>query len=425
MRFFKRTSSTQNKSPEDDTNRNSHGQKTGKGFYSVFSSSTRTSATFPSEEEISSESSMVSSSGLNARSINTVETTRESVTNAAEDNNVSSDNNKSKNYGHEAPQNDSTMMYGYREATRDEKNGCYGYEDAAGPSKLSPEYKKVSSKYESGEGSQDEKSKYGYGGDAALDSESNNYGYGDAAPDSESNKYGYEDAAPDSDSKYGCGDTAPDERSKYGYDEPTPATTPHRSSRTRGSGRRSSMKQTGRTRRASIQFGAEVEVYIPDGTEEGKRVTRRTSISFNGTAHVRRVAPAKELTDEPEKLWFQEADYKVMRQKVHAIVDTVESGTDLGGKKLCVRGLERYIGSSKEIVSGRRDKAWDSVLDEQNLQRCKGEFDEDHIANAYKYSTMDTQHEANQRAVQDAVEAELYTRKARRAHRRMSSPYMM
>mmetsp|Transcript_25020 Transcript_25020/g.38277 ORF Transcript_25020/g.38277 Transcript_25020/m.38277 type:complete len:175 (-) Transcript_25020:28-552(-) len=173
------------------------------------------------------------------------------------------------------------------------------------------------------------------------------------------------------------------------------------------------MKQSGKPRRASIQFGGEMEISLPEGT----KVLRRTSITFKETTNVRCVAPVKELTPDPSALWVQNDEFKRSKEKALDIADLADSGRR---GKYCVRGLEKYIGPAKTLASERRNEAWESVLDEQHLQRCSGEFDEEHIANVYKYATMDTQKEANARAVMDAQEIETYLRNTRRLYRRMS-----
>ena len=278
----------------------------------------------------------------------------------------------------------------------------YGYGDAA------PD----TNKYGYGDAAPDT-DKYGYG-DAAPDTDK--YGYGDAAPDTD--KYGYGDAAPDTD-KYGYGEAAPD-TDKYGYGEGAPDDHRPTSSRTP---RRSSMKTSeSRTqrRRQSIGFSGEKEVRLPGN----QRVKRRTSISFDEQVKVRQVEKVSDLTEEPEKLWFQDDEYSRMREKSFKLVEMVEKhGMEAfkGGKVPCIRGLERYIGNARTKSSENKENCWDAVLWEQHYQREDGDkFDDEKMALSCMKNSERSKIEAAQRAAMDQQEIEQYTKSTRRACRRFS-----
>ena len=285
------------------------------------------------------------------------------------------------------------------------------------------------------------------GGDAVSSEDQEKYGYGDAVPDSEKmhlnhrggfnsrrrtgrressgwkqqetsegtdafdaaaqEMYGYGDAFPDSDvdsatQYYGYGDGS--SRRGQMMAQPRRSSMKHNASSSRG------------RRRASIQFGGgnEIEVF---SYQEGRTIKRRTSITFNEKTDIRCVAPVKDLADDPESLWVQVEEMESIKQKALLIADHAEQGRQ---GKYCVRGLERYIGSAKDVASERRFEAWDSVLDEQLLQQSSGEYDDEYIANVYRYATIDTQREANERALKDAKDIELYLKNTRKACRRMS-----
>jgi hypothetical protein len=271
------------------------------------------------------------------------------------------------------------------------------------------------------------------------------YGYEEANPDtSAAEKYGYDDASPDDKEDYGYGDSSPDDKTKYGYGDASPrdlsrktrlsssmkeSGRPRRASiqiggygdaSPRGLSRKtsltSSMKQSGRPRRASIQCGGEIEVYL---IGQDKPVKRRTSITFNEQVAVKDIATAAELTDEPEALWFQDDEYDRMKQKAFELVDKVEHGTT-GGKNYCVRGLEKLMPSKAGRVMENKYGAWDSVLDEQDIQRDSGTFDEEYMANVYKFSNLSSKQEAAERGRQDEAEIKNYLRTTRRLCRRSS-----
>mmetsp|Transcript_15786 Transcript_15786/g.24681 ORF Transcript_15786/g.24681 Transcript_15786/m.24681 type:complete len:369 (-) Transcript_15786:184-1290(-) len=267
-------------------------------------------------------------------------------------------------------------------------------------------------------GASEESSQYGLGD--ATQVVASTYGSDEASPDAKT-KYGYEDAAPcrggsreTNQSDRGT-DAPASEKVDYGYGDAAPSGFGGDSTSRRRTPRRSSMKQSGCARRASIQLCGEVENVLPNSN--GKKVRRRTSITFNDAVKVKKVAPIKVLTDKPEALWFQDEEFDRMKQKCFDIVDKVDQGC---GKNYCVRGLERLSDAKREEVLGRKYDAWDTVLDEQDHQRESGQFDDGHMANVYKFTTMQTQIEAEDRARQDVAAIENYLRDTRRLCRRLS-----
>jgi hypothetical protein len=206
------------------------------------------------------------------------------------------------------------------------------------------------------------------------------------------------------------GDTANKGFDLYSPAEISPLSTPHLSSP------RSSMKQSGRPRRASIQFAGESEVMLPGGT---KPVIRRTSISFKDMVKITPVLPVSELTDRPETLWFQDAEYDQMAERDYDIVDQVKQAVNCQeDKNYCTRGLEPLL--DYEDVMNRKFNGWDSVLNEQHFQRRGGIYDDDYMAHVYTVSTHKSKFEAMNRATQDAKEIDDYMKSERRLCRRLS-----
>ena len=186
--------------------------------------------------------------------------------------------------------------------------------------------------------------------------------------------------------------------------------------------RRSSFRQEGSSRRNSISLeqGQLVEITLPPSKKgEGhRRVLRRTSLSFKETAKVAIIRPAKSLSCKAD-LWFQESEMKLFRKQVNALVQLTDNGLDSeSGKKYCMRGLERLM--QPHAALRQRGAAWDAVLNEQSLQKKLGLFNEEDMANLYKFSTMISRHEAVKRAQEDAKEAAKYLESARRRCRHMS-----
>ncbi len=243
------------------------------------------------------------------------------------------------------------------------------------------------------------------------------YGYEDAEPDKFANieSYGYDDDV----------DALPGNPISQLHEEPR-RYLQRRSSMPCSTGaapRRSSMKQVGGTssRESMITCKGEIEVFLPPSKKgEGRqKITRRTSLTFNEETTITPIEPAKNLARSPEDLWFQDHEMQQIRRKVSALVSRTEDGlTPHNGKRYCMRGLERLM--EPQVVAVKRSQAWDTVFKEQYLQQCEGIFEEDHLANLYKFSTLRSKKDATARASEDAKEIENYLRLERRMYRRMS-----
>merc|ERR1711865_310201 len=158
-----------------------------------------------------------------------------------------------------------------------------------------------------------------------------------------------------------------------------------------------------RRRRASAD-----EVSLP-GRPKHETVRRRRSITFDNDVDVQKIEPIKSLAgkDGSKSLWFQENEYESIKTKTLALLDRVDPTSGIiDGKKYCTRGLEKFM--TPEATEVKKHQAWDSVLNEQFLQRKDGEYDEETLANIYMYSTKRSRKQAFQRASLDAVASEAY-----------------
>ena len=233
--------------------------------------------------------------------------------------------------------------------------------------------------------------------------------------------YGYREASPDPKS---TDDDADDDIAKYGYEDAPPTHLALRNYPWRSSldvlPRRSSLKMSGRPRRASIHFDSrEIEVLLPG---QKQKVKRKTSITFNERCKVTVVKPARELTTDPGTLWFQGDEYERMRRRSFELAEKADQGiTYKEGKRYCFRGLEKIQPSKKVELWDQKYNAWDTVLDEQEKQRQEGIFDEDMIAKMYKCSTVNSQHEAAERGKEDAAAIKNFMQATRRSYHRSRS----
>ena len=227
--------------------------------------------------------------------------------------------------------------------------------------------------------------------------------------------YGYGQAAPDISYK---ADVAVD----YGYGRASPTTSvsmeldgkkPENSKRVP---RKSSMKQCGVPRRASIGYSGEIEIQLPGRRDS---VTRRTSITIaENKNEVREVEPTPSLTTEP--LWFQAEEYDMINQKALLLTQLAQSGNHkiLAENDLCTRGLESHIDC--DAVFEQQYLAWKSVFLEQYHQRHTHQFCDETVSKIYHLAGNASRERAVHRARQDTVEAEKYTRSTRIMMRRLS-----
>ena len=169
---------------------------------------------------------------------------------------------------------------------------------------------------------------------------------------------------------------------------------------------RSSMTSPLSERRGSIQTEGETfEILLPG---QCNPVERRRSITFDDNVNIESIEPIRLLSPGgAQSLWYQENEYETIKLKTLALLDRVDHASGVvDGKKYCTRGLEKFM--SPEATEVKKHQAWDAVLNEQFLQRKDGEFDEETLANIYKFSTQRSRKEASRRASRDAEASEAY-----------------
>jgi hypothetical protein len=268
--------------------------------------------------------------------------------------------------------------------------------------------------------------------------------------------YGYEEAAPSvricqsvhADDEVEFGVVVEEDASLYGYgthSEGSPTSvvikTAGRNTRERAKNptpRRSSLKSAvvddgnegesgegigGPRRQLRRRASMGMEGHV--GEVPGGPIRRRRSITFNEGVMVRKVLPTKSLTKNPDKLWFQPDEMERIQREVWDAIDKSASppksssgDDDDEEEESCTRGLERIM--SPGNVKFKRRMSRECVLQEQNMQREEGMYDDEQLAAIYKCSTIRSEREATRRAREDAKEAERYLKSARRMHRRSS-----
>jgi hypothetical protein len=173
--------------------------------------------------------------------------------------------------------------------------------------------------------------------------------------------------------------------------------------------------------------GEEIEILLPGAK---RPITRRLSVHFNEGVMVRKMRPTKSLTDKPEQLWLQDSELERIKRQVMQLVEdkkryvelqdvddddsTIGEEQEFAGE--CTRGLERMMEPEKAKVL--KFQAWDTICNEQFLQRKEGEFDADGLAEVYGCVTRRSAREALRRAAKDEEDIQGYLWSTRRTCRK-------
>ena len=210
----------------------------------------------------------------------------------------------------------------------------------------------------------------------------------DAQDDTE---YGYEEAL-----------------ASYGYEE----ATPRAGGAAARASRRSSLKTTGRPRRASISYTGEVEVKLRDNTI----VRRRTSISFTDRDDVKEVESAKSLAEQPDALWTTDLDYFRSKEEAKHLIHTMRRSPPNKPvpADLCVRGLEYHLQDSKTHTMSRN-----LVLNVQKNQKMVGLVCDETLSKVYSHLTAESAARAAALGASDYAEVKQEHRLTKRLMNRM------
>lgn len=179
----------------------------------------------------------------------------------------------------------------------------------------------------------------------------------------------------------------------YGYESGSPTTAKRQQEHPihyydgtrvprRSSLKGSSEQQSGVSRRASI--GCSATVVVVEVRKGGERVPvqRRRSIDFNTTVEIKEVAPVTDIVQSSE-LWLQPDDFEKMKTERRRIVSLHKQGKAEPNEEM--RGLEKYLDREIRV---QKNRAWDTVLLEQDEQELTGNFNDQRIADLYKRTTF-------------------------------------
>ena len=162
----------------------------------------------------------------------------------------------------------------------------------------------------------------------------------------------------------------------------------------------------------------------PTPTANTASTTNDTTTNTNAAHAVSTNTTAPTTTTTPncstEDLWFQPEEYEEIKRKTMALIRAVQDN-DTGGVTYCTRGLERYFAVNE--VQDKRNDAWDSVLDEQDLQRDHAVYDDTRLSAASARATQRSAREAIERGKNDEDAIERYIKKTRKVCRAYSMPF--
>lgn len=184
-----------------------------------------------------------------------------------------------------------------------------------------------------------------------------------------------------------------------------PTITPQRSSmkKERSSSfslsRSSSNGSDSRKQRRRRRNKETIKIFLP-----GARVPvkKQRSIRFDEEVSVREVQSTISLANYNHSiLWFQDeenADIKHNLQKLLGRVNHMGVSRS-NGRRYCTRGLEHYL--DPDVDTADRALAEEAVFHEQSLQRDRGFFDDESIAEAYTQCTKRSKKRAARMGIED------------------------
>ena len=118
--------------------------------------------------------------------------------------------------------------------------------------------------------------------------------------------------------------------------------------------------------------------------------SRRKSkeLSFAPSVTVRCVQHLDDFTNEQvEATWYTPDEFKMMKRDVHITVKMMSRNERLGIDQ-CVRGLEHKTREGRQRRMMNQIESISAVMDEQDLQRLDGTYDDERIARVYKSYTV-------------------------------------
>jgi hypothetical protein len=173
-------------------------------------------------------------------------------------------------------------------------------------------------------------------------------------------------------------------------------------------------------RRASIGYTGEMILVLPNTKAE---VKKRRSITFSDEDSVHSIEAVddpdadNEILNSKRQLWFRAEEYRHIEHNIRNLINdaryTKERPTWVQDQ---LRGLESVL---DDHTVAERQNAIQTVLEDQELQRQAGYYDEHAISTEYQYNSMDATLVANERAKQDEEEIQGYMEKTKQIRNRL------
>jgi hypothetical protein len=126
-------------------------------------------------------------------------------------------------------------------------------------------------------------------------------------------------------------------------------------------------------------------------------------VSFAPNSRVRRALRLEDYSeDEKSACWFSREDYVIFRCKGARIVRRMIKGSADG---FCVRGLERIAEAAADPTRSRRERAYEVVLNEQEIQQVHRVFNPERVSALYREASIESTVMALRMAHNDAIVA--------------------
>jgi hypothetical protein len=123
--------------------------------------------------------------------------------------------------------------------------------------------------------------------------------------------------------------------------------------------------------------------------------------SRNSIEVIRRISRVSQYSvDEIAAVWGDDDEAILRKQELKLAAKDMQAGRRLSDNMtFSTIGIRDKVGAGREEKREARYKAWDAVMDEQDLQANEGQIDSEIIAGVYSMTTAETRERAHLEAL--------------------------
>ena len=146
------------------------------------------------------------------------------------------------------------------------------------------------------------------------------------------------------------------------------------------------------------------------------RNKKKKKVQWAKRVRIKEIRHLNDFTDaEMDELWMCMADYQMIKTVVKTTVTMMMNGEEISKEDVdfCTRGLESRTKAGSRIRSRYKLRARSAVLNEQDLQRDEGFFDQEFVAMASMDESLVCRDDARKRGLQDEAAVADYVADAR------------